>query len=298
MKSNNEINMMKLSDSAEQERAMNKAIIDSIPGTFYVLDENGRFVRWNSYERDEIIGKTDEEISRMGGLDTIHPHDRDLIQSKITNVIKDGADESAEVRVLIKGGPDFKWMLLTGRKLILEGKSYLVGIGVDITEQKMNAEALQKAEAKVTKSLDGLIEGCQILGFDYSFIYINDSAAAQGKKLKEEFIGHKIMDVLPGIEKTEMFAALKLCMEERIPQHMENEFTYQDGSRGWFELSFQPIDEGIFILSNDITKRKNTEIALKDKLDELESLNKLMVGREMKMVELKNKYEELKKKGV
>jgi PAS domain S-box-containing protein len=277
---------------------MNKAIIDSIPGTFYVLDQTGKFIRWNAYERDVIIGKPDSEISSMTGLETIHPHDRDMIQSKIVNVLQKGVDESAEARVLIKGGPDFKWFLLTGRQLILDGKPFLVGIGVDITESKNAADELQKAEARLTKSLDSLLEGCQILGFDYRFIYINNSAAMQGRRSKSEFLGHKIMDVLPGIEKTEMFAVMKVCMEERIPQHMENEFTYQDGSKGWFELSFQPIDEGIFILSIDITNRKNTEIALKEKLDEVEKLNQLMIGREMKMVELKSKNEELEKKKI
>ncbi|MFA6215428.1 MAG: PAS domain-containing protein [Patescibacteria group bacterium] len=39
----------------------------------------------------------------------------------------------------------------------------------------------------------------------------------------------------------------------------------------------------------DITEQKKAEQALKEKIDELEKLNKLMVGRELKMVELKEK---------
>src|SRR3990172_2625501 len=40
---------------------------------------------------------------------------------------------------------------------------------------------------------------------------------------------------------------------------MVNEFSYPDGSRGWFELSIEPAPEGIFILSADITQRKRAE---------------------------------------
>jgi hypothetical protein len=44
----------------------------------------------------------------------------------------------------------------------------------------------------------------------------------------------------------------------------------------------------------DITEAKKFERALKEKVNELERLNKLMVGREIKMAELKEKIEELK----
>lgn len=50
-------------------------------------------------------------------------------------------------------------------------------------------------------------------------------------------------------------------MEDRTAQRMENEFTFPDGARGWFELSIQPVPDGIFILSNDITERKNLQKA-------------------------------------
>lgn len=43
----------------------------------------------------------------------------------------------------------------------------------------------------------------------------------------------------------------------------------------------------------DITERKRTEEALKRQLDEVERLNRLMVGRELKMEEMRNKIRDL-----
>ena len=40
-------------------------------------------------------------------------------------------------------------------------------------------------------------------------------------------------------------------MEERVAEMFENEFTYPNGARQWFELSIQPVPEGLFILSID-----------------------------------------------
>ena len=44
-------------------------------------------------------------------------------------------------------------------------------------------------------------------------------------------------------------------MENREPAVIENEFYFQDGSAGWFDLKTQPAPEGILILSSDITSQ-------------------------------------------
>ena len=36
-------------------------------------------------------------------------------------------------------------------------------------------------------------------------------------------------------------------MEERVPQVFENEFTFPDGTKRWFELRVQPAPEGICV---------------------------------------------------
>jgi two-component system, cell cycle sensor histidine kinase and response regulator CckA len=137
-------------DVVRQEQMINKAIIDSIPGTFYMLDAEGRYVRWNSYQRDQIIGKPEDQVSGTSAIDTIHPDDRALIQAKITQVLEGNSnDEIVEGRVLMRGGPDFKWLLMTGSKMTIDGSPFLVGIGIDITEDK-------KSEAKLRATMEEL----------------------------------------------------------------------------------------------------------------------------------------------
>lgn len=109
------------------------------------------------------------------------------------------------------------------------------------------------------KILDRMLEGCQVIGFDWRYLYVNDALVDHARKPREELLGHTMMEAYPGIEETEVFRALKRCMEERTPLDMENEFTFPDGSSGWFELRVQPVPEGIFILSIDITARKRAE---------------------------------------
>ena len=65
---------------------------------------------------------------------------------------------------------------------------------------------------------------------------------------------------------------------------------------------FQPIINGngkvvnIFAVSRDLSETKQIEIVLNNKISELEQMNKLMVGRELKMIELKKEIEILQMK--
>jgi len=51
-----------------------------------------------------------------------------------------------------------------------------------------------------------------------------------------------------------------------------------------------------FSVGNDITEEKEKEEALRQKTEELERLNKLLVGRELKMIELKDQLKKLQEK--
>ena len=129
----------------------------------------------------------------------------------------------------------------------------------DITERKRSEESLRTSELRHRQTLDNMIEGCQILGFDWRYLYVNASAARHGRAAREELLGHTMIEKYPGIENTPLFASLQQCMSKRISQSMENLFVYPDGSSAWFDLSIQPAPEGLFILSLDVTERKRIE---------------------------------------
>ncbi|MCA9627454.1 MAG: response regulator [Myxococcales bacterium] len=128
--------------------------------------------------------------------------------------------------------------------------------------------------------LESLHEGCQVVGFDFRYLYVNAAVVAQSKLSREELIGRTMLECYPGIEQTPMFATLQRALEEREEQRMVNEFEYPDGSRGWFELRFVPVPKGACILSLDITERKKRERELAEMEEQLRQAQKMeAIGR-------------------
>ncbi|MDX2261318.1 MAG: PAS domain-containing protein [Gemmatimonadales bacterium] len=111
--------------------------------------------------------------------------------------------------------------------------------------------------------LDSLLEGCNIIGFDRRYRYVNPAAALHGRQSIEALLGSTMPELFPGVEDTPLYTAILRCLDERVATRMETSFSYPDGSVGWFQVSIEPVKEGAFILSVDMTERYQMTEALR-----------------------------------
>jgi PAS domain S-box-containing protein len=148
----------------------------------------------------------------------------------------------------------------------------------ELAERRLINEKLKQSEERYRTTLDNMLEGCQIIGSDWCYIYLNSTAELHNRRPKTEMLGHTYMEIWPSIEDTEVFKHIRNCMENRVFKQIENEFYYLDGSSGWFDLSIQPVPEGIFILSIDITDRKKAIKELQQSFDLRNNLTAMVPG--------------------
>ncbi|HAT72616.1 MAG TPA: hypothetical protein DCS63_07355 [Elusimicrobia bacterium] len=120
-------------------------------------------------------------------------------------------------------------------------------------------EARGKENADLRHILDNMAEGCLIIGFDWTYHYVNAAAAGQRFKSREELLGRAVTEVYPGMEESRIFKAYRRCMQERIRLRFEAGHTFKEGHPRWYELSIEPVTDGIFVLFLDITERKRSE---------------------------------------
>ncbi len=246
---------------ARQEKYFSDTMIESMPGVVYFYDMEGRFLRWN-HNFESVTGYSAEEISRMHPGDFFPENEKELISGRIAEVFARG-EAQVEATFVAKDGRGTPYFF-TGRRLIFNGKPCLVGVGVDITKRKQAEEALRNSEHRYRTTLDGILEGCQLLGHDWRYLYLNDTAARHNRRLNSELLGRTMPEMWPGITDTPVFHLFERCMRERIALHDEVNFMFPDGHSGWFDVRCQPVPEGIFILSIDISERRQAEAALRD----------------------------------
>jgi anti-anti-sigma factor len=154
--------------------------------------------------------------------------------------------------------------------------------------ERGDSGGINEFKDQLRETFDSLMEGCQIIGYDWRYKYVNDAVAKHGRTTKERLLGRTMMEAYPGIEKTELFSVLQKCMSDRIATRMENEFQYPDGKKGWFELNIQPAPQGIVILSVDITERKRAEEKLKVQMQELRDREDMIGKLSTPIVEIEN----------
>jgi len=230
------------------------AFMIAIGSNEIVTDVNKKACEILGYSREDIKGKNwfDSFLSKTKREDARQSF-HDMLSGTLRHV-------HSEHPIVIKQGEerifDFHNVLVSDEKGNTIG---VLSSGEEVTKQRRKEKTLKEAENRLKISLDSMLEGCQIIDYDWRYIYVNEAAAKQGRKKKEELLGHTMMQVYRGIDRTKMFSHLRNCMTNRVPHQMDNEFTFPDGSKGWFELHMEPVPGGVLILSIDITKEKEEE---------------------------------------
>jgi PAS domain S-box-containing protein len=129
----------------------------------------------------------------------------------------------------------------------------------NITGRQHTGENVENSIEHFQASFGNMLEGVQVFGHDWRYLYLNASAEKHNRRPNQELLGRKYMDMWPGIEETHVFSVIARCMDERVASQLENRFVFPDGAEGWFMLSIQPIPDGVLILSFDITERVRAE---------------------------------------
>ncbi|HOU49857.1 MAG: PAS domain S-box protein [Smithella sp.] len=136
--------LKKAQDSLIEERDLSNTIINSLPGLFYILDDEFRFLRWND-NLLKITGYSAQELQKMTILNFHREADRRIVVEDTKKTFLFGENRS-EADVVMKDGT-VKTFFFSSKLFYYKNKPCSVGTGIDITEQKRIAKELKnKAE--------------------------------------------------------------------------------------------------------------------------------------------------------
>lgn len=125
------------------EKRFNEALLESIPGIFYMFDEEGNYYHWNQHLLDET-GYTAEEMEEITPGTFFEDNEFGPVLGEIRSVFEEG-QSSIEAKLKTKDGRKIPYYF-TGNSFAKDGKDYLIGVGHDISDQVEAREKLRKNE--------------------------------------------------------------------------------------------------------------------------------------------------------
>ena len=123
--------------------------------------------------------------------------------------------------------------------------------------------SVMATDTAIRASIQTLLEGVQIIGYDWTYLYLNEAAERHARRPAADLIGRRMPECYPGIELTQMFAVLRRVMRSRQPEQFLSEFLSPDGIQGWFELLVEPVPDGVCVVSLDISDMQRAQAQLR-----------------------------------
>lgn len=176
----------------------------------------------------------------------------------------------------------------------------------DTLEQIVNLKTkeLQETERRYELLFQTIDSGVAIYevknnGTKFYFKDFNKRAEEIEGLKKNKIIGKEIRTIFPGAEAMGIIQVFKTVYKTGKTFHFP-EAEYKDVKKGisyWREnFVYKMANDEIVAVFRDISKEKEIKLEMEENLKELNKFNELMVGRELKMIELKQEIKKLKEK--
>ena len=153
---------------------------------------------------------------------------------------------------------------------------------------------MRESRANARGLLDATQESLLLVNREGVIMAANHTAAHRLKTSLEALIGENLFNLIP----QEIIESRKSHFNSVLQTGTPVDF--EDTREGIvFHNSYFPVQTktgeftGVAIFAQDITKRKRAEEELKRNVAEMERFNKMAIGRELKMIQLKEEINEL-----
>ncbi|MEH1918518.1 PAS domain S-box protein [Nostoc sp.] len=206
--------------------------------------------------------------------DRVHPEDVDRIEQAVSNALVQHINFQGEYRVIFPDGR-VHWLTGKGRGVYNEAGDpvRMLGVIIDISEQKQAEAALQESEARFQAFMNNSPVLAWITDTDGRVLYLNQTYLRTFKLLPEQVIGQSISDLYPDEIARQHFDHIRTVIETNQVIEAIEVAPRPNGSLGEFLVYKFPIlglsaQKLVGRVAIDITERKilERELAHKQKL--------------------------------
>jgi len=189
------------------EKRFNEALLESLPGVFYMFDEDGNYHRWNQNLLDET-GYTAEDMQQISPEVFFGEEELDAARREIGKVFEVGQAE-IESKLKTKDGQEIPYYF-TGKLFKQDGNNYLLGVGHDMSEQVKAREKLRRSEKLFRDLFLNAPAGIVMVDPDNKVVNINKSFEDMFGFAEEELKGKDVDEFIVPKEEREQIPRMPL----------------------------------------------------------------------------------------
>jgi PAS domain S-box-containing protein len=239
------------------------------------VDRDGRFL-FVSPSYCKMFNKTEDELLGRTFLPLVHEDDRASTEQALKTLFVPPYEAYMEQRAKTKDG--WRWLAWKDSAVVDEDGNIvsILGLGRDITEQKKAEEALAQSEEKFRNLVESSSDWIWEVDADGKYTYCSPQVEKILGYTPQEIIGKTPADLMPPPEAERVRKQFHaLCTAAKPFVALENINLHKDGRPVILETSAVPVlsPEGLFLgyrgVDRDITKRKQSEDALKESTQKL-----------------------------
>jgi PAS domain S-box-containing protein len=194
------VNMFRdLSEKKSVEKKLDDEIrftdtaIESIPGSFFVLDSDASVIRWNKTLLEEIEYSADE-INGLSAITFIDPADLPVVLKTLKKAFNEGYAE-VECGIITKSGKRLDYHL-RGSRFKSKDDAYLVGTGINISAKVAAEKETKRQQALNNQLFSNSPMGIVMVDKENRVIQVNTGFENMFGYKKEKIIGKNIHNLI------------------------------------------------------------------------------------------------------
>ena len=252
--------------SLREERDFVAALLANLPAFFALIDESGRVIRWNE-NLVALLGPVEERPWNRDVVSVIDERQRAAVREVIRRAFTVG-HTAIEVNVEAHDGSK-RTIQVTGQMIVREGRSYLLVVGVDVTEARKAERSLRESEARFRSIFGSVNDGIVVHDVQTgAFLDANPRICEMFGYSRDEMLRLTMAD-LSADDPPYTAAAAEALFARAVEGEavlVEWSCRARDGHRFWIEISTRRarFGEHEVLLSTvrDVTERRQTIEAL------------------------------------
>lgn len=249
-----------LESQLRKEKALSESILASLPGVFYMLDEQGRLTQWND-RLAAVTGHTAEELQGADARTFVPEEEQDRIAEAIAETFAVG---STLVESRLRTAEGDRPHLFHGYRVELEGVPYILGVALDISKRHALEDQLRREKAVSESILDGLPGVFYMLDREGRLVQWNERMETVTGRTPEELDGIDALALIPTAEQERIVESIRETFS-RGSTLVESKLLTVEGETPYLFNGLRiKIDGQHYLLGVglDITRQKRLEAAL------------------------------------